>query len=144
MRDSLTCITNDNEFSFLWVEFQFHTIHPLLNTVKTLGELSKTGIKVPMVKFQIYLGVISIQMVSDIEAGNDITEGGSVKGKKDLIHLSTVQLTPNQSPRQLKRMLWSIVSNASERSSNVRATALQPYGLLMGYNSLMGCQCLIY
>ena len=52
-------ITNDNEFSFLWVEFQFHTIHPLLNTGETLSKLSKTRIKVPMVKCQIYLGVIS-------------------------------------------------------------------------------------
>ena len=31
---------------------------------------------------------------------------------------------PNQSLRQLKRMLWSILSNAAERSNNVRATAL--------------------
>ena len=44
-------ITNDNEFCFLWVEFQFHTIHPLLNTVKTLSELSKTGIKAPTVNY---------------------------------------------------------------------------------------------
>ena len=37
-------ITNDNEFCFLWIEFQFHTIHPLLNTGETFSELSKTGI----------------------------------------------------------------------------------------------------
>ena len=43
-------ITNDNEFCFHWVEFQFHTIHPLLNTGKTLSVLNKTGIKVPIVK----------------------------------------------------------------------------------------------
>ena len=43
-------ITSDNEFCFLWVVFQFHTVHPLLNTGKTLSELSKTGIKIPMVK----------------------------------------------------------------------------------------------
>ena len=30
-----------------------------------------------------YLGVISIQMVGDIETGNYITEEGSVKGKKE-------------------------------------------------------------
>ena len=43
-------VTNNNEFGFLRVEFQFPTIHPLLNTGKTLSELSKTGIKVLMVK----------------------------------------------------------------------------------------------
>ena len=43
-------VTNDSEFCYLWVEFQFHTIHPPLNTGKTLSELSKTGIKVAMVK----------------------------------------------------------------------------------------------
>ena len=34
IRDSGFSITNDNEFCFLWVEFQFHTIHPLLNRVR--------------------------------------------------------------------------------------------------------------
>ena len=42
----------------------------------------------------------------------------------NLIHISTVPSTPNQSLRQLKRMVWSMVSNAAERSNNVRATAL--------------------
>ena len=41
-------ITNDDK---LWVEFQFHTIHPLLNTSKTLREIINTGIKVSMVKY---------------------------------------------------------------------------------------------
>ena len=50
MRDSGLSINNDNEFCFLWAELQFHTIHPLLNTGKTLIELSKTGIKVTMIK----------------------------------------------------------------------------------------------
>ena len=88
----------------------------------------------------------------------DITEGRSVKGKKegtheralgysigsnkasvkllsnltyclwflkhDLIHHNTVSSTPNKSLRQSKRMLWSMVSNAAGRSSNVSATAL--------------------
>ena len=43
-------VTNDDEFCFLWVEFQFHTIHLPLNTSKTLRDLSKTGINIPMVK----------------------------------------------------------------------------------------------
>ena len=43
-------ITNDDEFRLLWVKFQFHTIYPLLKMSKTLSELSKTGIKVPLVK----------------------------------------------------------------------------------------------
>ena len=34
-------ITNDNEFCFIWVEFEFHTILSLLNTGKTLSELRK-------------------------------------------------------------------------------------------------------
>ena len=42
-------ITNDNKFSFLGVEFKFHTSHPVLDTCETLSKLSKTGIKVPMV-----------------------------------------------------------------------------------------------
>ena len=37
-------ITNDKEFCFLWVEFQFHTI-PHTTPVKALSELRKTGIK---------------------------------------------------------------------------------------------------
>ena len=43
-------ITNDNKFSFLGVEFKFHTTHPVLDTCETLSKLSKTGIKVPMVQ----------------------------------------------------------------------------------------------
>ena len=43
-------ITNDNKFSFLGVEFKFHTSHPVLDTCETLSKLSKTGIKVPMVQ----------------------------------------------------------------------------------------------
>ena len=43
-------ITNDNKFSFLGVEFKFHTSHPALDTCETLSKLSKTGIKVPMVQ----------------------------------------------------------------------------------------------
>ena len=29
----------DNEFCFLWIEFQFYTIHPPLNTGETFIEL---------------------------------------------------------------------------------------------------------
>ena len=43
-------ITNDNKFSFLRVEFEFYTSHPVLDTCETLSKLSKTGIKVPMVQ----------------------------------------------------------------------------------------------
>ena len=43
-------ITNDDEFCFLLVELRFHPVHQLMNTSKTLSELSNTGIKVPMVK----------------------------------------------------------------------------------------------
>ena len=56
-------ITNDDEFCFLWVKFQFHTIHPLLN----ISKLSKTGIKVPLVKCWKYFSVVGIQMVDDME-----------------------------------------------------------------------------
>ena len=42
----------------------------------------------------------------------------------DLIHFNTMPSTPNQSLSELKRMSWSIVSNADERSSNVSVTAL--------------------
>ena len=34
-------ITNDNKFSFLRVEFKFHTSHPVLDTCETLSKLSK-------------------------------------------------------------------------------------------------------
>ena len=61
-------------------EFQFHTVHSLLNTSKTLSELSDAGIKV---KCLIYLGVSSIHIVGDIETRNNVTEVGSVKGKKE-------------------------------------------------------------
>ena len=51
MRGFLAClITNDDELYFLSVEFQFHTIHPLLNASKTLTKLSNTGIKIPRIK----------------------------------------------------------------------------------------------
>ena len=42
-----------------------------LNATKKLSELSNTGIKAPRIVCQIYLysGVISIQMVGDIEIG---------------------------------------------------------------------------
>ena len=39
---------------FVWVEFKIHTMKPILNTGKTLSELNKTGIKVPMVKYYIF------------------------------------------------------------------------------------------
>ena len=51
MRDSLACLSPMIiNLVFSGLTFKFHTIHPLLNTGETLGELSKTGIKVPMVK----------------------------------------------------------------------------------------------
>ena len=37
----------------------------------------------PMVKCQVHLIVISIQMVCDTETGNNVTEWGSVKGEKE-------------------------------------------------------------
>ena len=43
-------ITNDNKFSFLGVEFKFHTSQPVLDICETLSKLNKTGIKVPMVQ----------------------------------------------------------------------------------------------
>ena len=57
--------------------------------------------------------------------------------------LNTVSSTPNQSLRELKRMSWSIVSNAAERSSNVSATALpesieaaMPFWIFRGADSV--------
>ena len=64
---------------FLWIKFQSETIHPVLNVSKTLSELSNTGIKVPGVKCQVYLGVIGIKMMGNIESGNYMAEGVSVK-----------------------------------------------------------------
>ena len=43
-------VSNDNEFSFLGVEFKFHSSHPVLDTCKTLSKLRKNGVKVPMVQ----------------------------------------------------------------------------------------------
>ena len=51
-------VTSDDEFSFLWVEFQFDTVHAVMDTSKSLSELRKTGIKVPMLKCQVNFGVI--------------------------------------------------------------------------------------
>ena len=39
--EGLSGLSITNEFCFLWVEFEFHTIHSLLNTGKTLSELRK-------------------------------------------------------------------------------------------------------
>ena len=88
--------------------------------------------------------------MSNIEFRNNLTEGTSVKGKKertlkgritaseklspilifcfwferyDLIHNKTVPSRPNQSCKQSYKREWSIVSNAADRSNNVRATA---------------------
>ena len=72
-----------NSGVFFSVEFQFYTVHPLLSTTKTFSEFSKAGIKVTMIKCYIYVGVISIQMEGDIETGNNDTDGGTVKGKKE-------------------------------------------------------------
>ena len=63
-----------DEFCFLCIEFQYITIHPLVNTSKTQVR-DITGIKVPRVRCLIYLSVISIQMVGDIKTGNNVTEG---------------------------------------------------------------------
>ena len=52
-------------------------VTPRLLTI-SVGE-----IEFPRSYSKIYLVVISIQMVGDIETGNDITERGSVKGKKE-------------------------------------------------------------
>ena len=95
--------------------------------------------------------------MSNIEFRNNLTEGTSVKGKKertqygalgtpkgrittseklspilifcfrferyDLIHNKTAPSRPNQSCKQSYKREWSIVSNAADRSNNVRATA---------------------
>ena len=56
-------------------KFQSDPIHPFLNASKTLHELSNTGIKVPGVDCcQVYLGVIGIKMMSNIETGNYMAE----------------------------------------------------------------------
>ena len=76
-------IINDDEFCFLWVEFQFHTIHPLLNMTKKLSKLSKTGSYCQVLDL---FGGHQLQMVGDIETGNksnNVTEGAGVKGKKE-------------------------------------------------------------
>ena len=75
-------VTNDGEFCLLWTKFQSDTIHPFLNASKTLSELSNTGIKVPGIRCQLYLGVIGIKMMGNIETGNYMAEGGSVKSEK--------------------------------------------------------------
>ena len=73
IRDFLA-IANDDEFCFLWIKFQSDTIHPFFNTSKTINELSNTGIKVPGVDC-LYLGVIVIKMMSNIESGNYMAGG---------------------------------------------------------------------
>ena len=87
MRDFLACLSLMNSV-FSVVEFQFYTIHPLLNTVETLSELSKSGIKVTIFKCLDIFGCRLHIDVGDIETRNDITEGRgeSVKGKKKRIH----------------------------------------------------------
>ena len=76
MIDSLS-VGNDGKFCLLWIKFQSDTIHPFLNASKTLSELSNTG-----VKCQVYLGVIGIKMMCNIETGSYMAEGGSVKSEK--------------------------------------------------------------
>ena len=52
--------------------------HPHLNTSKTFSEFSNSLIKVPRVK------CIYILVLSDyINTGNNVSDGGSVKGKKE-------------------------------------------------------------
>ena len=58
-------ITSDDEFCLLWVKFHFQTIYPLLNMSKTLSELSKTGIKVPLVKCYIYIYIYGCHQHTD-------------------------------------------------------------------------------
>ena len=48
---------------------------PFLNASKTHNELSNTGSKVHGNKCQIYLGVINIKMMANIETGNYMAEG---------------------------------------------------------------------
>ena len=60
---------------FSGLSFSLTSIHPFLNTSKTLCELSNTGIKVPGVKCQVYLGVIDIKMMGNIETGNYMAGG---------------------------------------------------------------------
>ena len=81
MIDSLS-VANDDKFCLLWIKFQSDTIHPFLNASKTLCELSNTGIKVPGIKCHVNLGVIGIKMMGNIETGNYMDEGGSVKSEK--------------------------------------------------------------
>ena len=66
-------IANDG---FLRIKFQSDTSHPFLNGSMTLGELSNTGIEVPGVKCEVYLGVIGIKIMGNIETGIYIREGG--------------------------------------------------------------------
>ena len=75
-------VSNDGKFCLFWIKFQSDTIHPFLNTSKTLSELCNTGIKVPGIKCKVYLGVIGIKIMGNIETGNYMAEGGSVKSEK--------------------------------------------------------------
>ena len=52
------------------VEFPFHTVHPVLNRKKTVNSAilgSKFLVKIPGVYCQIFMGIISVQMVCDLK-----------------------------------------------------------------------------
>ena len=104
-----------------------------MNASKTLSELSNTEIKVPGIKCQVYLGVIGIKMMGNIETGNYMTEGGSVKSEKqwtqdrtlrDPIRKWEIKINPLQMMLQLlgnelsdiKNCIFSVVFSINCRS----------------------------
>ena len=71
-------IPDNDEFSLLWVELQLNTIHPFLHSIKTLGQLCHAP-----VNLQVNFRVVCIEIMGDIETGNDLTGGGSVESEKE-------------------------------------------------------------
>ena len=57
-------VTDDYGFSLVKIEFQFHTVHPLLN--RTTYPVN-CGVKIPRSYWLAYLGIIGVELMCDLK-----------------------------------------------------------------------------
>ena len=155
----LPFIPNEEEFRFIWVQFQFICRHPWLDRSQAWLQTIQCCSRVAWWKGNIQLAIISIEMMRDSMSGDQAAKWSGIESKRqrtknwplgnskkersdledrqlpslilwvlpakyDLNQSSAFPLTPNQLPSLLRRIVWSIVSKAAERSSRVNAVTL--------------------